>query len=220
MAGVDSTTWQRGYTYQGNKLNTSSNTGNKIVNETGGTNSKWDNPRGSLPKKQATPPEDPGQKIIYVNQDTGGGGGGGGGGTSDDIVNMIKNLLNEQKQKADEYYKTLYEQQLGQIGQQDEANRNQANLNYMRGNRYLNSLYGNGISGQGLSNRVRNNSNWQNNLASIRQNTANNKASALAQYNSGLANNASTLAQGWYNYVLPVYTNRQQWLDNLAYRNM
>lgn len=158
--------------------------------------------------------------TTVTNTDTGGGSSGGGGGTSDDIVNMIKNLLNEQKQKADEYYKTLYEQQISQIGQQDEANRNQANLNYMRGNRYLNSLYGNGISGQGLSNRVRNNSNWQNNLASIRQNTANNKASALAQYNSGLANNASTLAQGWYNYVLPVYTNRQQWLDNLAYRNM
>ena len=158
--------------------------------------------------------------TTVTNTDTGGGSSGGGGGTSDDIVSMIKNLLNEQKQKADEYYKTLYEQQISQIGQQDEANRNQANLNYMRGNRYLNSLYGNGISGQGLSNRVRNNSNWQNNLASIRQNTANNKASALAQYNSGLANNASTLAQGWYNYVLPVYTNRQQWLDNLAYRNM
>ena len=158
--------------------------------------------------------------TTVTNTDTGGGSSGGGGGTSDDIVSMIKNLLNEQKQKADEYYKTLYEQQISQIGQQDEANRNQANLNYMRGNRYLNSLYGNGISGQGLSNRVRNNSNWQNNLASIRQNTANNKASALAQDNSGLANNASTLAQGWYNYVLPVYTNRQQWLDNLAYRNM
>lgn len=220
MAGVDSTTWQRGYTYQGNKLNTSSNTGNKIVNETGGTSAKWDNPGGSLPKKQTPPPANPDPKIVYVNQDTGGGSSGGGGGTSDDIVNMIKNLLNEQKQKADEYYKTLYEQQLGQIKQADESQRNQANLDFMRGSRYLNSLYGNNISGQGLSNKVRNRSNYQNKLASIRQATANNNASALAQYNSGLANNASTLAQGWYNYVLPVYTNRQQWLDNLAYRNM
>lgn len=201
---------------------------NRTANDRGGMNGMFNpgtvtgrNSVGEIVTDHRKPTTtDPTQKIVYVNQDTGGGGGGGGGGTSDDIVNMIKNLLNEQKQKADEYYKTLYEQQISQIGQQDEANRNQANLNYMRGNRYLNSLYGNGISGQGLSNRVRNNSNWQNNLASIRQNTANNKASALAQYNSGLANNASTLAQGWYNYVLPVYTNRQQWLDNLAYRNM
>lgn len=161
-------------------------------------------------------------QTTVVNTDTGGGssGGGGGGGTTDDTVSMIKRLLEEQKAKADEYYKTLYEQQLGQIKQADESQRNQANLDFMRSDRYINSLYGNGISGQGLSNRVRNRSNYQNKLASIRQATANNNASALAQYNSGLANNASTLAQGWYNYVLPVYTNRQQWLDNLAYRNM
>lgn len=160
--------------------------------------------------------------TTVTNTGTGGGssGGGGGGGSTDSIVDMIKNLLNEQKQKADEYYKTLYEQQLGQIKQADESQRNQANLDFMRSDRYLNSLYGNGITGQGLSNKVRNRSNYQNKLASIRQATANNNASALAQYNSGLANNASTLAQGWYNYVLPVYTNRQQWLDNLAYRNM
>jgi hypothetical protein len=32
------------------------------------------------------------------------------------------------------------------------------------------------------------------------------------------ANTASQLAQGWYNYVLPVYTNRQQNLDDYDYR--
>lgn len=143
--------------------------------------------------------------------------GGGGGGTSDDIVNMIKNLLNEQKAKADEYYKTLYEQQIAKNKQDWESNRNQINRNFMRGNRYLNSLYGD-VSGLGLSNRARNSQNWQSNLASARQNYTNNDATALSQYNSGLANNASTLAQGWYNYVLPVYTNRQQNEDDYAYR--
>lgn len=151
------------------------------------------------------------------------GDGGNNGGysyssSSDDIVSKIKALLEEQKKAADEYYKTMYEQQLAQINRETEANRNQANLNYMRGDRYLNSLYGNGITGQGLSNKARNNSNWQNNLTSIRQNQANNNATALSNYNMNLANTASQLAQGWYNYVLPVYTNRQQQLDNLDYR--
>lgn len=139
-------------------------------------------------------------------------------GSSDDIVSKIKSLLEEQKKAADEYYKTMYEQQVAQINQQAEANRNQANLNYMRGDRYLNSLYGNGITGQGLSNKARNNSNWQNNLTSIRQNQANNAATAKSNYNLNLANTASQLAQGWYNYVLPVYTNRQTQLDNLEYQ--
>ena len=160
--------------------------------------------------------------YYYGSSGSGGGGGGGyysGGGTSatDSIVDMIKNLLNEQKQKADEYYKTLYEQQIAKNKQDWESNRNQINRNFMRGNRYLNSLYGD-VSGAGLSNQARNSQNWQSNLASARQNYTNNDATALSQYNSGLANNASTLAQGWYNYVLPVYTNRQQNEDDYAYR--
>ena len=156
----------------------------------------------------------------------GGGGGsadsGGGGGsyhsTSDDIISKIKKLLNEQKKASDEYANTLYQQALAQNKEAYKGNQWQANLNYMRGDRYLQGLYGNGITGQGLSNRARNNSNWQNNLTSIRQNWTNNDATAKASYNAQLANNASTLAQGWYNYVLPVYTNRQTQLDNLDYQ--
>lgn len=145
----------------------------------------------------------------------------GGGGTytpsngGEDIIGKIKALLEEQKRAADEYYKTMYEQQLSEINQQAEANRNSANLNYMRGDRYLRSMYGNNISGQGLSNRARNNSMWQNNLSSIRQNQANNQATAKSNYNTNLANSASQLAQGWYNYVLPYYSNEANQLRNI-----
>ena len=133
----------------------------------------------------------------------------------EDIIGKIKSLLEEQKRAADEYYKTMYEQQLSEINQQAEANRNSANLNYMRGDRYLRSMYGNNISGQGLSNRARNNSMWQNNLSSIRQNQANNAATAKSNYNLNLANTASQLAQGWYNYVLPYYSNEANQLRNI-----
>ena len=139
-------------------------------------------------------------------------------GGTDDIVNQIKALLNEQKAQADKYYQTLYEQQIAQNKQAWEDNRNQINRNYMRGSRYLQNMYGDSISGQGLSNMARNYQNWQSNLASNRQNYTNNDATALSQLNMNKANTASTLAQGWYNYVLPVYTNRQQTLDDYDYR--
>lgn len=138
--------------------------------------------------------------------------------TSDDIVSKIKSLLDEQKKQADEYYKTLYEQQIAQNKQQYRANQDQINLNRVRGRNYINQLYGDAVSGPGISNRVRNDLNWASNSASNRLDYTNNDASALASYNSGLANNASQLAQGWYNYVLPVYTNRQQTEDDYAYR--
>lgn len=152
-----------------------------------------------------------------------GGGGGGGdysysGGGTEDIIGKIKDLLNQQKEQADAYYKTLYEQQTAQNKQAWENNRNQINRNFARGSRYLQNMYGDSVSGQGLSNRARNYQNWQSNLAENQRNYTNNDATALSQYNMNKANTASQLAQGWYNYVLPVYTNRQQTLDDYDYR--
>lgn len=139
-------------------------------------------------------------------------------GGTDDIVNQIKSLLKEQQEQANKYYQTLYEQQIAQNKQAWEDNRNQINRNYMRGSRYLQNMYGDSISGQGLSNTARNYQNWQSNLANNRQNYTNNDATALSQLNMNKANTASQLAQGWYNYVMPIYTNRQQTLDDYDYR--
>ena len=162
-------------------------------------------------------------RTTYVNDNSGSGGGGVDVGGSyhnetEDIITMIKNLLNQQKEQADAYYKSLYEQTTAKNKQVFGDNRDQINVNFKRGERYLNNLYGNGISGQGLSNRARNYQNWQSNLAENQRNYANNDATALSQYNMNKANTASQLAQGWYNYVLPVYTNRQQTLDDYDYR--
>lgn len=136
----------------------------------------------------------------------------------DDTVDKIKELLEEQKKQADAYYKTLYEQQLSQDRTDWENARNQINRNYARTNRYLNNMYGDAISGTGLSNRARNYANWNNNLSENQRNYDNNVASALAQYNNNLANTANTLSQGWYNYVLPIYTNREQNANNMDYQ--
>ena len=177
---------------------------------------KTDSSNGNVPTTNNTTPR-------TTTPSAGSGGGSDSGnysytGSTDDIVEKIKALLQEQQDKSKEYFKTLYDQQTAQNKEQWEKNRNQINVNYARGDRYLRNLYGDAVSGQGLSNRVRNNSNWQSNLATNRQNYVNNDATALASYNSNLANAANTFAQGYYNYVLPVYTNRQQNIDDLDYR--
>lgn len=159
-------------------------------------------------------------RTVSTSTESSGGGGdySYSGGSTDDIVNQIKDLLNQQKEQADAYYKTLYEQQTAQNKQAWENNRNQINRNFARGSRYLQNMYGDSMSGAGLSNRARNYQNWQSNLAENQRNYTNNDATALANYNMNRANTASQLAQGWYNYVLPVYTNRQQTLDDYDYR--
>ena len=53
-------------------------------------------------------------------------------------------------------------------------------------------------------------------LAQNRQNTAGLKDSAMASRDLGKANAKNTLAQGWYNYILPVMTNWQNYNDSLA----
>jgi hypothetical protein len=148
-------------------------------------------------------------------------GGGGGGGTDYEsgILDQIKSLLREQQEASKKYYETMYNQRMNEINTQSENNRNLINKNYKRGERYLNSLYGNTDSGTNWTNRARNNQSWLSQLAQNRENATGLRDSAAAQRDLGLSNAANTLAQGWYNYVMPVMTNRQNYSDSLAYRN-
>lgn len=137
---------------------------------------------------------------------------------TDDILNKIRGLLEEQKVKADEYLKSQYNQALENYKNQERLDSEKANLRKALMDRRLDEMYGNSVTGSGLSNRVRSNSNWYNDIANIQRDLSNRNTTALQDYNRGLANNASTLSQGWYNYILPIYTNRQQNLDDLDYR--
>ena len=198
--------------------------GNRVLTSASGksTSSPYTNNAGSNPKAQVvdtTRSSTPTVVRTVTQAAAPAPSYSGGGGGPDSILDKIKSLLEEQKAQADAYYKTLYEQQLADNKTAFEKNRNQINLNRERGDRYIRNMYGtNPNSGVGISNRVRNNQNWISNLASNRQSYTNNDATAQANYNLNRANAASTLAQGWYNYVLPVYTNRQQNQDNYEYR--
>lgn len=153
-------------------------------------------------------------RYVYVDNTPAPSGHSGGDGN----VDYIKQKLKEQEEAAKAYYKTLYEQELLNNKNDWERNRNQLNRNYLRADRYLRNLYGNQVSGAGLSNRARNYSNWNSGTADALQSYTNNDANSLAQYNQNLSNVGKTMAQGWYNYVLPIYTNRQIHDDEYAYR--
>ena len=140
------------------------------------------------------------------------------GGSSDDILDQIKSLLTQQQEASKNYYNTLYSQRMNEINAEANRNRDLINANYKRGERYLNNLYGRTDSGNNWTNRARNNQNWLSQLATNRENVSSLRDSAAAQRDLGLANAASTMAQGWYNYVLPIMSNRQQTLDDYDYR--
>ena len=198
MAGVDSTTWTRGYTYRDNKLNTSSNTGYSYVNEGKGTKWNYDNPRYSLP---GTGPSQPrGGTPDYGSP----GNGGGASGSShnsywEDAYKKYVEALQKTRDEAMAYRKGLYEDALANnlAGYKDEQRL--ANREYYTRNRRLNELYGNGLSGSGLSNRFASSSMLTNALtnAKNRQNSAN--RTAEAEYHNALSNINAAYNQGMYN---------------------
>lgn len=193
------------------------NASQRTANERGGMNGMF-NP-GTVTGRNSV-----GEIVTNHRKPTapsGGGGGGGGetvapsysvsaGSGGDDIIAKIKALLEEQKKQADEYANSLYSQEMEQIKQAGEKDRNNANLNYYRTNKWLNNLYGDvgHIYGQGYSNRGRNASNWMNNIANIRMNQSNNEATAKSRLNANLMNNAQTLANNWSSAILPYYVNQ------------
>ena len=206
-------------TVNGSRINGAFNSGttqgNTVTNNSATSWKNWKS--ANTPKTTYVPPTGGG------GDSSGGGGesysGGGGGGYENSILDQIKSLLKEQQEASKRYYETMYNQRMNEINTQSENNRNLINKNYKRGERYLNSLYGNTDSGTNWTNRARNNQNWLSQLAQNRENATGLRDSAAAQRDLGLSNAANTLAQGWYNYVMPVMTNRQNYSDSLAYRN-
>ena len=138
--------------------------------------------------------------------------------STDDVLKKIRAYLEEQYNKANEYQATLRDQGYAEAEKNATENRERANLAYKQADRRISNMYGNDISGAGLSNISRNSTNWANNLNNINRDYATARQSVLANYNNALSNNASTLANGWYNYILPIYTNREINANDLDYR--
>ena len=160
--------------------------------------------------KNDQPKNNGGGTIVQTGSSSGGSSSGGGGGSSsgggDNIINMIKDLLAEQQAAARNAAKARWEQADALALQDYEGTRDAYNVYKEKGERWIRNKYS-PTTGQGISASIANNANWLKNLATNKQNYTNNKATNLATYNTELSNAANTMAQGYYNYVLPYYTN-------------
>lgn len=150
-------------------------------------------------------------------EDTPRGGSGGGGASAilgatsagDDIIAKIRGLLEEQTKASNASAKAWYDQLMNQIKSGTRSDLDRSNWQYAIDKKRMGELYGRvPSSGGGFTNRARLTQNWRDRNNTIRMNEADNSATALANYQSALANNASTLAQGWSNYILPYYVNQ------------
>jgi len=171
--------------------------------------------------KNDQPKNNGGGTIVQTGSSSGGSSGGGGGGSStpevnyeNELLEKIKSLLSNERQSMYDAAKAAYEQSLLKNSTDSESLSNDANVKRERNDRLIRSLYGPGM-GQGISNRIANHNRWADTLASIKSNRANNDLIALNTYNQNKANADNMYTQGLYSYVMPVYTNRQNYSDSL-----
>lgn len=190
----------------------------------------------TLPTKAEEPQNDP----IVPKNPTGGSTGSSSGSSSgggdyssssssyssslsqaeqerEDYLQMVKDLLAEQRRKAEEAYKARYEEELANNTGLWRSNADQINLNRARAERLSRNLYGE-ESGANNTNIARIGANWASSHNENNRNLATNNSTALTNYNTNLSNSYNTLANGYSNFVLPVYTNDINNLRELQYR--
>ena len=108
--------------------------------------------------------------------DVGGSSSGGGTNTSTtdygqylaDYYSALKNTIEKQRQEQERLANAKYEQLVQQANDNYNSSINNITKNNAYTNRWLNQNYG-GTSGQGLSNKLRANTNYENNLYSAKQ---------------------------------------------------
>ena len=141
---------------------------------------------------------------------------GVGGGNSvtnatsgDDIIAKLRDLLEEQTRASNASAKAWYDQYMSQLRGDTIANLDRSNKQYKLDMKRDREIHGTVPDvGSGYTNRAMITQKWRDRNNAYRMNEANNSATALANYQSQLANNASTLAQNWSNHILPYYVNQ------------
>ena len=110
----------------------------------------------------------------YTPQYTGGSSGDTSTSTTDygqylaDYYSALKNTIEQQRQEQERLANAKYEQLVKQANDNYNSSINNITKNNAYTNRWLNQNYG-GTSGQGLSNKLRANTNYENNLYSAKQ---------------------------------------------------
>ena len=174
-----------------------------------------------------------GDNGRYRGGGSGGSGGSGGGDYSgssyssseynsavqkqEDLLKTLEDLIAEQRKKAEEAYRAQYEEELANNKGLWRNNADQINLNRARAERLSRSQYG-AESGANNTNMARIGANWASSHNENNRNLASNDSTALSNYNTNLADAYNTVASAYSNFIMPVRTNRINYLDELDYR--
>lgn len=158
----------------------------------------------------------PGTK--YYGSSSGGGGDYGGGSYDHIDTGEIERRLREEEENRKKQLAEWYEQEKTTNRNNYERTRNNMNSQYLTAERRLRNLYGNQITGKGLASRARNYSMWQNNTSNAMQDYMNNDSASLQKYNQNLADVARMNAQGWYNYVYPLWMQQYKYDQEMNFR--
>ena len=170
-------------------------------------------------KKPISPPASNPPQTPRTNPVVSTGGGDYGGGSYDHIdTGEIERRLREEEENRKKQLAEWYEQEKTANRNNYERTRNNMNSQYLTAERRLRNLYGNQITGKGLASRARNYSMWQNNTSDAMQDYMNNDSASLQKYNQNLADVARMNAQGWYNFVYPLWMQQYKYDQEMNYR--
>lgn len=171
-----------------------------------------------------------GNRYQYANVNYGDGSGSinaslNSTGMINDYLAKMKAILDSEKEQRDNATESRYKAMLGLADRNFDAERNEIARQNAYTNRWLNQTYGGNLSGAGLTNRLRAQTNYNNNLnqAMINRDSArtdaeteryNNLADAVNQY----ADRYNGLATNLYNTELSNDMQRYQNQLDLEYR--
>ena len=165
------------------------NTNYRVTDTGGGTSNPntayaySDAAKKAIGGPSATKASEVANRVANWNKDKKGGDGSDGGGgptgsTQDtstdygqylaDYYSALKNTIEKQRQEQERLANAKYEQLVQQANDNYNSSINNITKNNAYTNRWLNQNYG-GTSGQGLSNKLRANTNYENNLYSAKQ---------------------------------------------------
>ncbi len=122
-----------------------------------------------------------------------------------DYLSKMKDLLEEEKRARNEATESQYRALIGKADRNYEDTRNQIERNNVRTQRWLDENYGGYTTGQGLTNRLRANTNLENNLADALKNRSEAYQNAETQRQSSLADAVKSYNSQYSNLAQNMY---------------
>lgn len=150
---------------------------------------------------------------------SGGSSGSGTGGSTptydpyqeydlNDYIKVLTEQLNNLKSSQMSNLEAKYKQAVSEQNASNQANVNQINLSAKNTLKRLNQMYGGENSGSSISNKLRANTNWNNNLTSAYNTNQNALKNLETDYLNNVNSAESNFMDAEMNYIYPLYNQK------------